>query len=73
MLDWATGSENNHNLFLIQRSDNGIDFYTLGKVEGKGMPNKESHYQFLDVLTSDKKIFYRLQEVEHSGKTILTS
>ena len=67
LLNWQTTTETNTSHFNIQRSTNGKDFTTIGKVNAKGA----STYTFNDPLTTDDsrftKLFYRLQIVDKDG------
>ena len=72
MLNWSTSNETNQNFFLIQRSDDGKYFYTLGKVDGNGGEDKINEYQFLDVSTGSEQAFYRLQVLDKKGSNTIT-
>ncbi len=64
---WITANEINASHFNIQRSIDGADFKTVGKVAAKG----EGSYNFKDVLASinlPSTIFYRLQMVDKDGR-----
>jgi Secretion system C-terminal sorting domain len=64
---WTTATEINTSHFNIQRSLNGRDFETVGKVNAKGV----SSYSFIDdklTITNDKlTLFYRLEVVDKDG------
>jgi len=67
LLSWQTATEINTSHFNIQRSTNGKDFTTIGKVNAKGA----STYTYNDPLTTDDsrftKLYYRLQIVDNNG------
>jgi len=71
-LNWKTASEINTNYFEIQRSTNGINFVTAGKVKAvnNGMGNS---YSFTDASPANGKNYYRLKEVDVSGSSIYSS
>jgi hypothetical protein len=62
---WSTASEINNDYFEIQRSDDGIHFYTVGKVKGNNSP---SYYSFEDTK-SNNVVYYRLVQHDIDGKT----
>ena len=67
--NWNTSTEINTDYYNIQRSLDGIYFYTAGKVTAKGAGS----YSFTDSLTiHDSRLtilYYRLQIVDKNGKT----
>lgn len=79
--EWVVESEINNQGFEIQRSFNGLDFETIGFIEGKGTNASTSRYEYVDYLTStnsDKDIYYRLKQIDIDGnfdisKTIFVS
>jgi len=66
---WQTTNEVNVNHFEIQRSINGKDFTTIGKVNAN---NKNyNQYSFTNELTSNEKqetFFYRIAAIDNDGK-----
>ena len=64
---WETSTEINTAYFNIQRSTDGLSFYTIGKVMAKGA----GKYTFNDPLTIHDsrltKLYYRLEIVDNNG------
>lgn len=62
---WQTKNEVNIDEIRIQRSDNGIDFKTIGKAK----PEQSKNYSYLDESTFDvnQNIYYRLMIVDNNG------
>ena len=71
LLTWQTATETNNSHFLIERSFDGVEFQTIGQVEGMGTTITSSEYQFTDPLeTRNSKletIYYRLKQVDFNG------
>ncbi|MFY7965112.1 MAG: T9SS type A sorting domain-containing protein [Chitinophagaceae bacterium] len=67
-LNWATTSEKNNSHFNIQRSNNGQNFETIGKVN----PSTTFTYQFIDANAPESNLYYRLENVDADGKTSLS-
>lgn len=65
---WATAGETYNRLFEVERSENGVDYITIGKVNGAGISITTQNYSFTDNARNDKKIFYRLKQVSNDGK-----
>lgn len=63
MLTWSTASEINNKAFIVEKSVDGKDFSTIGRVKGAGTTLDGKRYRFLDVSASKGKAFYRLRQV----------
>lgn len=66
---WATAAEVNNDYFKVQRSLNGIDFNTIGKLEAAGNSNTLKQYGFEYEEESKGTIYYRLKQVDFNGKS----
>ena len=60
---WVTASEVNVSHFNVQRSIDGINFITVGKVVAKGA----SKYSFIDNTNLTGVVYYRLEVVDKNG------
>lgn len=67
MLTWSTSSEENNKVFVIEKSDNGIHFQSIGQVKGAGTATSLNKYRFLDVSASKGANFYRLKQVDKNN------
>lgn len=66
-LFWVTESEINNDYFVIEKSDNGIDWRFVGRIAGSGSSNIVLQY-FLHDPTPFKGIsYYRLKQVDYDG------
>ncbi|MFN3405562.1 MAG: T9SS type A sorting domain-containing protein [Cytophagaceae bacterium] len=68
ILHWSTASEINNSHFIIQRSSDGENFETIGKVDGNGNSNIVRHYAFTDYQTGNENYYYRLVQFDFDGK-----
>ncbi|GAA4300054.1 FG-GAP-like repeat-containing protein [Nibribacter koreensis] len=66
-LRWATASEQNSAYFAVQRSSNGKDFTTIGKVSSAGNSSQLVKYQYLDQNAPAGVVYYRLHQVDFDG------
>jgi len=60
---WETSTEINVSHFNVQRSADGITFYTIGKINAKGA----SKYSFIDNTNLSGVVYYKLEIVDKNG------
>lgn len=66
LLQWATASEVNNEYFTVEISENGVDFNTLGYVEGAGNSNCVLYYNCVDENPYQIS-YYRLRQTDYNG------
>ncbi len=66
-LSWSTATELNNYGFEIQRSTEGIEFYSVGFVYGNGTTTSQQNYSYSDKNLIDGKYYYRLKQVDYDG------
>jgi len=60
-LSWVTSKENEPVYFNIERSSDGINFKTIGTINGfKNYSAENNYYTFTDPLATTGKVWYRL-------------
>ena len=64
LLEWGTEAEVNSMMFVIEKSENGLDFENIGVVNAEGVMNGERVYRFFDTEASGETVFYRLKEID---------
>lgn len=67
ILNWNTASEINSDHFNIERSTDGRNYYSIGRVNASGFSSTEVKYSFTDVSPADGKNFYRLVMTDRDG------
>ena len=68
LLTWATATELNNDYFEVQRSRDGLDFETLGRVAGHRTTNKAQAYAYTDEAALPAgPSYYRLRQVDADG------
>lgn len=72
MLLWKTASESNSSHFVLERSIDGINFESIGKVKAAGNSGSILSYNYLDskISSSYEIVYYRIQEVDLDGAFI---
>jgi hypothetical protein len=73
LLTWTTETELDNKGFEVEHSLDGLDWNTLGFVEGKGRSVQTQHYEFQDRNPEDGTNYYRLKQVDFDGKTDYSS
>jgi len=66
-LFWTTLSEINNDRFEVQRSLDGVQFETIGLVDGAGNTADPQDYIFIDDHPYTGKNYYRLKQVDFDG------
>lgn len=72
-ITWQTQSEQNNKGFEIQRSNNNVDWYNIGFVNGIGNSSGTTNYSFIDKELAPGKYFYRLQQTDIDNRSKLSS
>ena len=67
VLEWTTLSEKDNDYFEIERSTDGENFVTLGRVEGAGNSTIRIEYSFADNEPVQGRAYYRLSQVDYDG------
>lgn len=67
VLKWATANEINNNHFVIQRSNDGLNFKALSTLAAGTNSNSNQSYTYTDAKALDGNNFYRLKQVDNDG------
>lgn len=65
---WSTASEINNEYFSLERSNNGVTWVSIAKIDGSGKINSQSNYSFLDTNPLTGINYYRLTQHDADGK-----
>jgi hypothetical protein len=67
-LEWTTATEDNFQMFVVERSADGTVFFSVGQVSSKG---SYSQYDFSDssplLMDNQRTFYYRLKMVDRDG------
>jgi hypothetical protein len=63
-LKWATASENNTEVFVVERSVNGAEFENIGEVAAVGFSTLRNDYDFTDSKPNSGFNYYRLKVID---------
>jgi hypothetical protein len=68
---WRTADEHNVSHFIVERSENGLDFYAIGKVTARNSGRMEN-YTLSDENPLVNTVYYRLRSVDNDGSFSLS-
>lgn len=66
-LKWETASETNTDYFDVERSTDGINFQSIGRIQSSGVSNSPKQYSLTDIRPNYIN-YYRLKIADKDGK-----
>jgi hypothetical protein len=63
-LEWATMTETNNKLFIIERSEDADNFEQIGLLNGAGNSQTLKKYNFFDKKSLNEVVYYRLKQID---------
>ncbi len=69
-LKWTSSSEFNVDKYIIERSENGIEYLEIGNIEAQGLSLEALDYQFEDLQPLTGMAYYRIKLVRKNGTAI---
>jgi hypothetical protein len=66
-LNWKTAMEVNNDHFVVQRSQDGIEFTEVAKVKAAAASKEVQQYNYLDLNALPGKSYYRLKQTDLDG------
>jgi len=67
-LIWSTASETNNNYFNVEKTQDGVIFYSIATINGAGNSNHQIFYEYDDYELNGKIVYYRLKQTDYDGK-----
>jgi len=67
-IEWQTASEQNSDVFVIERSENGKDWTTVDEIKAAGNSTVTIDYMYKDYDRSRGLNYYQLQQIDVDGK-----
>ena len=68
VLDWTTAQEINSAAFVVERSEDGVQYNAVATLSAAGNSNTAKLYTYTDHALVAGKIFYRLKQVDSDDK-----
>ncbi|TAF82940.1 MAG: T9SS C-terminal target domain-containing protein [Sphingobacteriales bacterium] len=72
-LSWQTTAEKNSSHFEVQKSSDGINFNTIGRVEAAANSSENKYYSLTDYIPVKGINYYRLNKIDLDGKAVLSN
>lgn len=66
-ISWSVASQKNNDHFSIDRSEDGINFETIGIVKGEGTSSVQKSYSYTDDRPIGGLSYYRLKQTDYDG------
>ena len=75
LLDWSTATEKNSSYYDVERSTDGVNFTSIGKVNAAGNSNTIRNYNYTDNTATELSgtIYYRIVEYDINGETTVST
>ncbi len=67
-IDWKTTAEYNNHYFDVERSNDGINFIKIGRVNGNGTTSLPHDYSLVDAHPETGINYYRLKQVDFDAR-----
>ena len=67
LVEWTTATERNNDYFVIERSDDAINFTEIARVAGAGNSIEPLNYTYSDYGINAGDNYYRLWQVDYDG------
>ncbi|MBI4647218.1 MAG: hypothetical protein HY738_11690 [Bacteroidia bacterium] len=67
VLNWSTASETNNDYFFVERSEDELEFSSIGIISGAGNSNNILTYHFVDESPFSGISYYRLKQTDYDG------
>jgi hypothetical protein len=67
-LTWSTASESNNDYFEIEKTNDGVDFYPITRVNGGGNSSIKIDYEYDDYTKDNDVNYYRLKQIDYDAK-----
>ncbi|MFT7080820.1 MAG: hypothetical protein ACJAZC_002372 [Cryomorphaceae bacterium] len=67
-INWITATENHNDYFNVERSADGINFKSIGQVNGAGNSSQTLKYAIVDDTPLNGISYYRLRQTDYDGK-----
>lgn len=66
-ITWATASEQNNNYYSIYKSNDGVNYFQINKINGAGYTSQVKSYSIDDALTDGGVYYYKVSQTDYDG------
>lgn len=71
-IQWSTAKEINNSHFIVWRSLDGINWTSIGRLNGSGTTSSINRYEFIDTAVPTVIAYYKIQQMDSNGDTSST-
>lgn len=68
VINWSTATETNNEFFTIERSQDGVSFATVARINASGNSNRILQYTHTDAQPFTGRSYYRLKQTDVDGQ-----
>jgi trimeric autotransporter adhesin len=73
LINWSTANEINNQLFVLEKSIDGVHFVAIDSVLGAGNTTIHHNYTSVDAIPFEGINYYRLKQIDTDGKTTFSN
>ena len=73
VLQWKTASESMNDFFTVEKTSDGINYTTIGTIDGSGTTSLPGEYSFTDEQPASGTNYYRLRQTDFNGSSQVIS
>ncbi len=67
LLTWETASESNNDIFIVSKSNDGVNYEDLYIVQGKGNTVARTQYEYIDTRLENGTTYYKISQVDYDN------
>jgi hypothetical protein len=67
-ISWSIATQVNNEKYIIEHSNDGRNFSSIGEITGDGSSNVTKHYEYIHTSPSFGNNYYRIKQVDYDGK-----
>ena len=72
LIEWTTATEKNNDFFVLERSNDAINFKEIARVAGAGNSIESINYAYTDYGVRSGDNYYRLVQVDYDGTSTVS-
>jgi hypothetical protein len=69
IISWQTASETNNDFFIVEKSNDMVNFFEVGRIDGAGNSNTPLFYSITDNQLFGGDNYYRLKQIDFDGRS----
>jgi hypothetical protein len=70
VIQWSTASENDNDYFTVEKTNDGINYTEVARLDASGNSTTQLYYEVYDYKIDNEICYYRLKQTDFDGKCI---